>query len=36
MSGLEIKNLYVSVHEKQIIDNLSMTVPKGEIHAIPR
>ena len=34
MSGLEIKNLYVSVHEKQIIENLSLTVPKGEIHAI--
>ena len=34
MSGLEIKNLYVSVHEKQIIENFSLTVPKGEIHAI--
>lgn len=34
MSGLEIKNLYVSVHDKQIIENLSLTVPKGEIHAI--
>lgn len=34
MNGLEIKNLYVSVHEKQIIENFSLTVPKGEIHAI--
>ena len=34
MSGLEIRNLYVSVHEKQIIENFSLTVPKGEIHAI--
>ncbi len=34
MSGLEIKNLYVSVHEKQIIENFSLSVPKGEIHAI--
>ena len=34
MSGLEIKNLYVNVHEKQIIENFSLTVPKGEIHAI--
>ena len=34
MSGLEIKNLDVSVHDKQIIENFSLTVPKGEIHAI--
>lgn len=34
MSGLEIRNLYVSVHEKQIIENFSLSVPKGEIHAI--
>ena len=34
MSGLEIRNLYVSVHDKQIIENFSLTVPKGEIHAI--
>ena len=34
MSGLEIRNLYVSVHEKQIIENFSLAVPKGEIHAI--
>ena len=34
MSGLEIKSLYVSVHEKQIIENFSLAVPKGEIHAI--
>ena len=34
MSGLEIRNLYVSVHEKQIIENFSLNVPKGEIHAI--
>ena len=34
MNGLEIKNLCVSVHEKQIIENFSLNVPKGEIHAI--
>ena len=34
MRGLEIRNLYVSVHEKQIIENFSLAVPKGEIHAI--
>lgn len=34
MSGLEIRNLSVSVHEKQIIENFSLSVPKGEIHAI--
>ena len=34
MSGLEIRNLYVSLHEKQIIENFSLNVPKGEIHAI--
>ena len=34
MEGLEIRNLYVSVHEKQIIENFSLTVPRGEIHAI--
>ncbi len=34
MTGLEIRNLYVSVHEKQIIENFSLSVPKGEIHAI--
>ena len=34
MDGLEIRNLCVSIHEKQIIDNFSLSVPKGEIHAI--
>lgn len=34
MSGLEIRNLSVSIHEKQIIDNFSLSVPKGEVHAI--
>ena len=34
MNGLEIKDLCVSVHDKQIIENFSLSVPKGEIHAI--
>ncbi len=34
MTGLEINNLSVTVHEKKIINNLSVHVPKGEIHAI--
>lgn len=31
---LEIKNLHVSVGEKPILKGLSLTVPKGEVHAI--
>lgn len=34
MTGLDIRDLRVSVHEKQIIKNFSLKVPKGEIHAI--
>ncbi len=34
MTGLEVKNLCVTVHDKKIIENLSLSVPKGEIHAI--
>lgn len=34
MTGLEIRNLYVTIHDKQIIQNLSLQIPKGEIHAI--
>ena len=31
---LEIKNLNVSIGDKQIIKDLNLTVPKGEVHAI--
>jgi Fe-S cluster assembly ATP-binding protein len=31
---LEIKNLHVAVAEKPILKGLSLTVPKGEVHAI--
>lgn len=31
---LEIKNLHVSVGEKPILKGLSLTVPKGQVHAI--
>jgi Fe-S cluster assembly ATP-binding protein len=31
---LDIKNLNVSVEEKQILKNLSLNVGKGEVHAI--
>jgi Fe-S cluster assembly ATP-binding protein len=34
MSALEIKNLNVSIEGKQILKNFSLTVPKGEVHAI--
>ncbi len=34
MTGLEIRDLSVNVHEKQIIEHFSLQVPKGEIHAI--
>ena len=32
--SLEIKNLKVQIQETQILKNLSLTVPKGEVHAI--
>ncbi len=31
---LEIKNLYASVGDKEIIKNLNLTINKGEVHAI--
>ncbi len=31
---LEIKNLQVSINENQVLNNLNLTVNKGEIHAI--
>ena len=34
MSALEIENLNVSIHEKQILNGLSLSLPKGEVHAI--
>jgi Fe-S cluster assembly ATP-binding protein len=34
MSSLVIKDLYVSIGEKQIIRGLSLEIPKGEVHAI--
>ncbi|MGH8017522.1 MAG: Fe-S cluster assembly ATPase SufC [Opitutaceae bacterium] len=34
MNQLEIKNLNVSIGDKPILKDLSLTVPKGEIHAI--
>jgi Fe-S cluster assembly ATP-binding protein len=34
MTGLEIKNLSVNIHDKEIIKNFSLKVPKGEIHAV--
>lgn len=34
MIGLEVKDLSVTVHDKKIINHLSIQVPKGEIHAI--
>ncbi|MBM3124501.1 MAG: Fe-S cluster assembly ATPase SufC [Chloroflexi bacterium] len=34
MSHLEIKNLHVSIEEKEILKGLSLTVKQGEIHAI--
>lgn len=34
MSHLEIKDLNVSIPEKQILKNFSLSVPKGEVHAI--
>src|SRR5512147_377301 len=34
MSQLEIKNLHVSIEQKEILKGLSLTVNQGEIHAI--
>ncbi len=34
MSNLEIKNLNVSINGTQILKDFSLTVPKGEVHAI--
>ena len=31
---LEIKNLNVTVEEKQILKNLNLNIGKGEVHAI--
>jgi len=33
-ASLEIKNLNVSIGNKQIIKDFSLTIPKGEVHAI--
>ncbi len=34
MSGLEIRNLHVQIEGKEILKGLTLTVPKGEVHAI--
>ncbi|MBL8098291.1 MAG: Fe-S cluster assembly ATPase SufC [Anaerolineales bacterium] len=34
MSHLEIKNLHVSIEDKEILKGLSLTIKQGEIHAI--
>jgi len=34
MSALEIENLNVNIAEREILRNLSLTLPKGEVHAI--
>jgi len=34
MNALEIKDLHVRIGEKEIIKGLTLTVPKGEVHAI--
>ncbi len=34
MSALEIKDLSVNIGDKQILNNLSLTIPQGEVHAI--
>jgi Fe-S cluster assembly ATP-binding protein len=34
MSALSIRNLHVSIGDKEIIRGLSLDVPKGEVHAI--
>jgi Fe-S cluster assembly ATP-binding protein len=34
MKGLNIQNLNVSIGDKQVVKDLSLTVPAGEVHAI--
>lgn len=34
MSGLEIKNLHVSIEDKEILKGVDLTILKGEVHAI--
>ena len=34
MSQLEIKDLHVSIEDKEILKGLSLTIKQGEIHAI--
>ena len=34
MNQLEIKNLHASIGEQEIVRGLSLTVPRGEVHAI--
>ncbi len=34
MSTLEIKNLTASINGQQILKNFSLTIPKGEVHAL--
>jgi Fe-S cluster assembly ATP-binding protein len=34
MSQLEIKNLHVSIEDKEILKGLSLTIKQGEVHAI--
>src|SRR5436305_6170813 len=34
MNELEIKELHVSIADKEIVRGLSLTIPRGEVHAI--
>ena len=34
MNTLKIENLSASIEDKEILRNLSLTIPKGEVHAI--
>ena len=34
MSSLEIRNLHVSIDDKEIIRGLTLEIPKGEVHAV--
>ena len=34
MTALEIRNLYVSVNDKEIIRDFNLTMRQGEIHAL--
>ncbi len=34
MDSLEIKNLSIAIEGKKILDDFSLTVPKGEVHAL--